>query len=228
MKNKIKIATQTQTIQALTKKMLSNDKYAYVCFPKTSLQALGNNKKGIVSETFVSEIQSSFDIKNDSYMKAIPASYVYNSEKEEEIDASIFKDNSIYFNSSTLESYFYNNQVIFDSFVEFYIKNTPYIIVSFNDKKQITKLLGFPAGHIHVPYNNYENQLDNICEKIDAIKDRSDMILLDCSVFSSALAHRIWNNFNLSILDFGKIISFSKSKFINEKKFNEKNSNQNR
>lgn len=215
MKNKIKIATQTQTIQTLTKKMLGRGKYAYVCFPKTVLLTLGSEDSKNIPMGFMEDIRKSFLIKDNSYMKSVPSSFVYSAEKEDGLNLSIFEEDSIYFNSSTLENYFHSNKFVFDSFVEFYIKNTSFIIVSFNDKKYVARTLGLPAAHIQISYNNYD--LESICKSIDQVKNRSDMIILDCPIISSGLAHKIWERFDLSILDMGKIIGFSKTK-SNDKK----------
>jgi len=222
MKNKIKITGQTQTIQTLTKKMSGRNRYAFVSFPKTALLALSSPNNGVLTSDFVEQIQKSFSIQDSAYMRAIPSSFVYSAEKEEELDLSFLKDDSVFFNSSTLENYYHSNEIVFNSFIEFYIKNTPFIIVSFNDKKYISKLLSFPAAYIHVPYNNYENKLDEICTSIDKVKNESTMVVLDCPILSSGLANKIWDRFDLSILDLGKIISFSKTKSLDKVKFNDK------
>jgi len=228
MKNKIKITSQTQTIQTLTKKMLGRSKYGFVSFPKTVLLALSAaDSKGIPSE-FMDDIRKSFYIDDSSYMKAVPSSFVFSAEKDDELDLSIFNSESIYFNSSTLENYFHTNEMVFKSFIEFYIEKAPYIIVSFNEKKHVSRVLGLPAAHIHVPYNNFYDKLDYICESLDKVKEVSDTVILDCPVLSSGLAHKIWENFNLSILDLGKVVSFSKTKSVDRIKFNGKKTYKNR
>jgi len=222
MKNKIKIASQIQTIQTLTKKMLGRSKYAYVSFPKTALLAMSSPDGKSIPSDFIQEINRSFSIKDPAYMKAVPSSFVYSAEKDSELDLSIFKDDSIYFNSFTLENYYHSNEFIFNSFVEFYIKNTSFSIVSFNDKKYIAKLLGFPVAYIYAPYNNYYDKLDEICDSLDKIKDKSDTVILDCPILSAGLAHKIWDRFDLSILDLGKIVSFSRIKSLDRTKLNDK------
>jgi hypothetical protein len=221
MKNKIKIATQTQTIQTLTKKMLGKNKYAFVSFPKPTLLALALSESVAIPPSFVSEITKSFLIKDPAYMKAIPPSFTHFIEKNDNFDLSLFKDDPIYFNSSTLENYYHSSKFVFNAFVEFYIKNTPFIIISFNDKKYITKLFGFPAAYIHVPYSNYYDRLDQICNSIDEVKNQGSVVMLDCPVFSAGLAQTIWNRFDLSILDLGKIVSFSKTESLDRATFNE-------
>lgn len=43
MGKEIKIATQARTIQELTAKMLTGERYAYVNFPRSALIAMGNS-----------------------------------------------------------------------------------------------------------------------------------------------------------------------------------------
>lgn len=222
MKNRVKITSQTQTIQTLTKKMLGKNKYAFVSFPKAVLLSLSASDGKNIPIQFVEEIKKSFSINDPAYMKAVPSSFVYSAEKGDELDLSIFNDESIYFNSSTLENYFHTNEIVFKSFVEFYIENNPFIMVSFNEKKHTNRLLGLPSAHIHVSYNNFYDKIDEICESIDKVKDVSDTVILDCPVLSAGLAHKIWENFNLSILDLGKVISFSKTKSSDRINYNGK------
>ena len=222
MKSKVKITSQTQTIQTLTKKMLGKNKYAFVSFPKTVLLSLSaSDGKGIPVQ-FVEDMKKSFSINDPAYMKAVPSSFVYSAEKDDELNLSIFNDESIYFNSSTLENYFHTNEIVFKSFVEFYVENNPFITVSFNEKKHVARVLGLSSAHIHVSYNNFYDKIDEICESIDKVKDVSDTVILDCPVLSAGLAHKIWENFNLSILDLGKVVSFSKTKSLDRAKFNGK------
>jgi len=222
MKSKVKITSQTQTIQTLTKKMLGKNKYAFVSFPKAVLLSLSaSDGKGMPAQ-FVEETKKSFSINDPAYMKAVPSSFVYSSEKDDELNLSIFNEESIYFNSSTLENYFHTNELVFKSFVEFYIENNPFITVSFNEKKHVARVLGLPSAHIHVSYNNFYDKIDEICESIDKVKDLSDTVIFDCPVLSAGLAHKIWENFNLSILDLGKVVSFSKTKSSDRVKFNGK------
>jgi len=222
MKSKVKITSQTQTIQTLTKKMLGKNKYAFVSFPKTALLSLSDPGGKGVPLQFVEDMKKSFSINDPAYMKAVPSSFVFSAEKDDELNLSIFNDESIYFNSSTLENYFHVNEIVFKSFVEFYVKNNPFITVSFNEKKHVAKVLGLPSAHIYVSYNNFYEKIDQICESIDKVKDLSDTVILDCPVLSAGLAHKIWENFNLSILDLGKVVSFSKMKSLDRAKFDGK------
>lgn len=209
-------------MQTLTKKMLAHNKYAFVLFPKSVLMTLSDPGNSETPIKFIEDIRKSFSIKDSAYMKAVSSSFVSYSEKEEEVNPSMFDSDSIYFNSSTLEGYFQSNQSAFKSFTEFYLKNNPFITVSFNENKHITKVLGIPAAHINVSHNNFHEKLDDICESIEKVKHMGDTVVLDCPVLSSGLAHKIWENFNLSILDFGKIIGFSKAKSLDRDKLNAK------
>lgn len=222
MKKNIKIATHAKTIQALTLKMLSNERFAYVNFPRSALIAMGNSEIRKNSESFSDLIIKSFSIKNDNFMKGIPLAFVNSNDSENELDYSKIDTNQTYYNSTTLENYYNNNEVAFNSFIDFYIRNTPYVVVTFNDKKIINRVLGFPVGVINISYNDYYNKIDSIIESLSAYKDKVDLIILDCPLLSAALAIEIWEKLNFSVVDFGKVVSFARVRLNNKATQNEK------
>jgi len=212
MKKDIKIATQAQTIQILTSKMLAKEKFAYVNFPRSALIAMGGSDVKKTSKEFSDSIIKSFAINDDNYMKAIPAAFVNSNDPENDLDYSAVEDSQTYYNSTTLENYFNNNELAFNSFVDFYIRHTPYVIVTFHDRKVISKVLGAPVDIIYVQYNDYYNKIDEIITKLKTYSDRVDMVILDCPLLSAALAEKIWESSNFSIIDFGKVISFARAR----------------
>jgi hypothetical protein len=222
MKKDIKIATHSQTIQALTLKMLSKERYAYVNFPRSALIAMGNSDSKKTSKNFNESIIKSFNINHQNYMKGIPLAFLNSNDSENELDYSKIDNNQIYYNSTTLENYFNNNEIAFSSFVDFYIRNTPYVIVTFHDRKVISRVLGAPYDIIYVPYNDYYDKLDSIIETLSTYKGKVDTVILDCPLLSAALAERIWNKLDFSIIDFGKVISFARARFNTRTTQNEK------
>ena len=222
MKKNIKIATHARTIQALTLKMLSKDRFAYINFPRSALIAMGNSDIRKSSEPFSDLIIKSFNIKNKNFMKGIPLAFVNSNDPESELDYSKVDFNQVYHNSTTLENYYNNNEVVFSSFIDFYIRNTPYAIVTFHDKKVINKVLGSPVGVIYVSYNDYYNKIDSIIETLSSYKDKVDLVILDCPLLSAALATEIWEKLNFSILDFGRVVSFARARLSNGTIKNEK------
>jgi hypothetical protein len=222
MKKDIRIATHAQTIQSLTLKMLSKERFAYVNFPRSALIAMGNSDIKKNSKEFSDSITKSFSINDNNFMKGIPLAFVNSNDSENELDYSKVDSNQVYYNSTTLENYFNNNEVAFTSFVDFYIRNTPYVVVTFHDRKVITRVLGSPVDTIYVPYNDYYDKLDSIIESLSAYKGKVDTVILDCPLLSAALANKIWNELDFSIIDFGKVISFARARFSNRTTQNEK------
>ena len=222
MKKDIRIATHAQTIQSLTLKMLSKERFAYVNFPRSALIAMGNSDIKKNSKEFSDSITKSFSINDKNFMKGIPLAFVNSNDSENELDYSKVDSNQVYYNSTTLENYFNNNEVAFTSFVDFYIRNTPYVVVTFHDRKVITRVLGSPVDTIYVPYNDYYDKLDSIIESLSAYKGKVDTVILDCPLLSAALANKIWNELDFSIIDFGKVISFARARFSNRISQNEK------
>jgi len=222
MKKDIRIATHAQTIQSLTLKMLSKERFAYVNFPRSALIAMGSTEMKKASKDFSDSISKSFSINDKNFMKGIPLAFVNSNDSDNELDYSKVDSNQVYYNSTTLENYFNNNEVAFTSFVDFYIRNTPYVVVTFHDRKVITRVLGSPVDTIYVPYNDYYDKLDSIIETLATYTGKVDTVILDCPLLSAALAGKIWNELNFSIIDFGKVISFARARFSNRISQNEK------
>jgi hypothetical protein len=222
MKKDIRIATHAQTIQSLTLKMLSKERFAYVNFPRSALIAMGSSDTKKASKDFGDSISKSFSINDKNFMKGIPLAFVNSNDSDNELDYSKVDSNQTYYNSTTLENYFNNNEVAFTSFVDFYIRNTPYVVVTFHDRKVITRVLGSPVETIYVPYNDYYDKLDSIIETLKTYTGKVDTVILDCPLLSAALASKIWDELNFSIIDFGKVIGFARARFSNRISQNEK------
>lgn len=222
MKKNVKIATQAQTIQALTLKMLSKERFAYINFPRSALIAMGNSDLKKTSRDFNDSINRSFSINDSNFMKGIPLAFVNSNDPENELDYSKIDKNQIYYNSTTLESYFNNNEVAFNCFINFYIRNNPYVVVTFHDRKVINKVLGAPYETVYVPYNDYFDKLDSIVESLSKFTGKVDTVILDCPLLSAALAEKIWDKLDFSIIDFGKVVSFATTRFNTRTIKNEK------
>ena len=222
MKKDIMIASHSRTIQHLTLKMLARERFAYVNFPRSALIAMSDPNSEESSKEFNDLIIKSFNVNHKNYIKGIPSAFVNSNYSENELDSLKIDVNQKYYSSTTLENYFNNNQQAFTSFVDFYIRNTPYVVVTFHDRKIITRVLGTPLEVIHVPYNDFYNKIDFIMESLSKFTDKVDTVILDCPLLSTGLAGRIWNELNFSIIDLGKVIGFAKSRFNSGTKQNEK------
>lgn len=222
MKKDIKIATQNITIQKLTALMQGTEKYAYINFPRSALIAMKNSEEKGSNKAFSNAIKSSFSIEDNRYMKGIPPAFVNSNDAENELDFSVLKNGEQYYNSTTLENYFNNNETVFSSFVDFFIKHNPSVVVSFHDKKIVNRVLGSHIANIYVPYNDYYDKVDAICSSLVEYQGKADTVILDCPLLSAALAGKIWNQTNFSIIDFGKVVSFARARFLNKVAQNEK------
>jgi hypothetical protein len=206
----MKLNNNTQTIKELTYKMSNKERFAFVNFSKSALLAasakMPQEKKP--PKYFAKSIVRSLEINDKNYMKSIP-SYMLDPQTGMDLSTVTGLSNSIVYDASTIEDYFVNNKPVFDCFVDFYIKYSKNLVVSFHDKKVIQKIIGNSCDVISVPYNDFYDKLDQIFEQIASYDGKVDYCIFDCPVLSSALASKVWERTNMSILDFGKVFTIS-------------------
>ena len=104
-----------------------------------------------------------------------------------------------------------NNKEVYDVLINYFIRNTPKVVVSFHDKKIVQRVFGFDSHVINVPFHNYYDKLDNIYAQISEFNEGVDYCLFDCGVLGLALSSKIWENLDMSIIDSGKIVSLIKA-----------------
>lgn len=198
------------SIQKLTYHMNQKDKFAYINIPKASVVGLGKSNDYSFPSHFAKNVIGSFRKNNPKIMKAV--SHTLGSDIENDRHAKIGLDKSNeYFYSNIFEYYFLNHKDIYNSFVDFYIRNTPTIVVSFHDKKNIQKHFGFHTHVINVPFNNFYDKIDSVYAQLTEFDGGVDYCIFDCGVLSLALMPKVWDNLNMSILDLGKTLTLSKS-----------------
>jgi hypothetical protein len=206
----MKIKTPRQTIIDLTYLMSNKERFAFVNFSKSALLAasgrIAHDKKP--PKYFTKSIQNSLDINDKNYMKSVPE-YILSQESGFDIDCVEALKRTQVYDAGTIENLFITNKYVFDCFVEFYIRYTKTLVVSFHDKKSIQNIIGSSAEVLHVPYNDFYDKLDSIFDSIKEYDGKVDYCILDCPVLSSAIASKIWNKTNMSILDFGKVFTIS-------------------
>lgn len=204
------IVNNVQTIKDLTYKMSNKQRFAFVNFSKSALMAasgkIPHEKKP--PKYFTKSIIKSLEIQDNNYMKSVPS---YMLETDNGLDFSSINglSGSTIYDASTIEDYFINNKSVFDSFVEFYIKYSKTLVVSFHEKKSIQKIIGNSCEVITVPYNDFYDKLDHIFDQVSEFDGKVDYCIFDCPVLSSALASKVWEKTNMSILDFGKVFTIS-------------------
>jgi hypothetical protein len=206
----MRLNNNIQTIKDLTYKMSRKERFAFVNFSKSALLAasgkLPHEKKP--PKYFTKSIIKSLEIEEKNYMKSIP-SYMYDSQDGLDFSSITGLASSSIYDASTIEDYFMHNKSVFDSFVDFYIKYSKTLVVSFHDKKVIQKIIGSSCDVITIPYNDFYDKLDQIFDQISAYDGKVDYCIFDCPVLSSALASKVWEKTNMSILDFGKVFTIS-------------------
>lgn len=199
-----------QSIQTLTYHMQQKEKFAYLNIPKASVVGLGRNNDYSFPSPFAKNVISSFRKRDPKIMKAV--SHTLGTDIENGRHAKIGLDkNSKYFYSNIFEYYFLNHRDVYNAFVDFYIKNSQTIVVSFHDKKKIQKQFGFDTHVINVPFNNFYDKIDSIYAQLSEFDGGVDYCLFDCGVFSLGIFPKVWENLNMSILDLGKTLTLSKS-----------------
>jgi hypothetical protein len=199
-----------ETIKQLTYRMSNNTRFAYVNFSKSALLAASGkiSPEKRPPKMFTKSIINSIQNTDKNFMKSVPHFMLENNEGFD-IKSIPGIDKSIIYDGGMFEYYFLNKRDIFDSFTNFYIKNSKNLVISFHDKKVSQKIIGTPAHHIHVPYNDFYEKLDSVTQQVMELEGQVDYCILDCPVLSSALASKIWQNSSMSILDFGKVFTIS-------------------
>lgn len=198
-----------QSIQKLTYNMNQKEKFAYINIPKASVIGLGKNSEYAFPSYFAKNVISSFRKDSPKVMKAVSHTLSSDIQNGRHSKIGLGKD-SEYFYSNIFEYYFMKHRDIYNSFIDFYIRNSSTVVVSFHDKKNIQKHFGFQTHVINVPFNNYYDKIDSVYSQLSEF-DGVDYCLFDCGVLSLGLLPKIWDNLNFSIIDLGKTLTLSKS-----------------
>jgi len=193
----------------LTNMMSEDEKFAFINVSKSSI--IGLNKKS--DKSFPShiskEIIKAININHPRVMKSVSSDLA--SEILEEKHSSIgIKKNHRYYSPNVFEYYYERDKSVFNSIIEFFIQNTPNLIVTLHDYKRINNLLGVRSNVISVSYHSLYKKFDEIYEKIHSMNGKVQYCLLDCSSLGLALSPKIWENLDMSIIDFGKALNFTK------------------
>jgi hypothetical protein len=209
----MKFIDQKQTIRQLTEKMSNKERFAFVTFSRSSFLSITgqilDDKK--LNKYFTKSISNSLEIKNKNYMRSL-----YYGMISESTDIDISKipsiSNEYFYDAATLENMFLKKRDVFDSFVNFYIKYSNTLVISFYDMRHVQKIIGSPTYHIKVSYNDYHEKIDDILSSVQNLGPEVDYCIMGCPTLSAALSGHIWNKTSMSILDFGKIFTVSSYK----------------
>lgn len=201
---------QVQASIELTKLMNGKEKFAFLNISKSSIVSLSKKNSDGTPSKFNKEIVRSINLSDKRIIKNVPESLVEEVIAAKHSGIGLIDDGKFY-SPNLFEYYYENNKEVYNAIFDFYIKNTNNVVVSFHDKKTIYKFMGFKTNVINVPFNNYVSRLEDTFEKIAALDGKIEYCILDCSSLGLALSNSIWNKLNMSIIDLGKTISYSKT-----------------
>jgi hypothetical protein len=201
---------EKQAIIDLTLLMNAKEKFSFMNISKYSIVALNKKNESSFPNHFAKAVLKSISLEHPRIMKNYSSGLVddINNNKHAKIG---IQDSDRSYSSNLFEHYFLNQKDIFDYFCSFYFKNTPTLVVSFHDKKTIYKTLNTKVNVITVPYSNHYDKLDDVFAQISEFEGGVDYCLMDCSSLGLALAGKIWERLDMSVIDLGKTINFTKT-----------------
>lgn len=194
----------------LTKAMQAKEKFSYINVPKASIVGLSRNSDNSFPPYFAKNIISSLKNTDKRIMKAISHTLMSDIDSGKHFKIGLNK-NSEYYYSNIFEYYFMNNREVYNSIIDFFIRNSKTVTISFHDKKLVQKHLGFNTHVINIPYVNQYDKLDNVCSQLAEFDGGVDYCILDCGIFGLGLMSKIWDKLDMSIIDLGKTINLFKT-----------------
>jgi len=198
-----------ESIKNITLALEKNKKFSYINVTKSAIIALSKNSDNCFPSHFAKNVVASLKNNDPMMMKAISHSLVSDIEDGKHYKIGLHK-NATYYYSNIFEYYYMNHKDVYSSTVNYYLKNSSSVVITFHDKKLIQKHFGNNAHIINVAYTNYYEKLDNIYAQLTEFQGGVDYCIMDCGVLGLALASKIWDNLDMSVLDFGKTLSLSK------------------
>lgn len=199
-----------QTIIKITEMFERKNRFAFVTFTRSSFFSVFNDIKGEKKppKNFVQSMINSLNVQDNNYLLATQLEFI-DSHRSKLNKAGL--SNKSFYDSAFLENYIYENKDIFKIFMNHYIKNTNVLVVSFQHKSNISKFFSKDSAFISVPYNDFYDKIDSVMAQISEFSNAYDTVVLDCPMFGSALAFKIWEQTNMSILDMGKTLTVARS-----------------
>jgi hypothetical protein len=209
MSNDSIILDPVKSIIDLTKKMDEKEKFAFINLPPAAIASLNFSSEKKLPKYFVKAISNCAAIEDDNFLKAVPAEIAYDIEKGKLANIGL-NNNRYYYSLNTFEHFYNTRKEVVDIFVNHYIRDSKNVIVTFHDKKVIQGIFGTNQQIIAVPYNGYFDKIDSIHAQIAELDGKVDYCIMDCPLLATALAPKIWETLNMSILDLGRVVSTSR------------------
>ena len=204
-----KILDPVKSIIALTEKIESKNKFAYVNISRSAIGAALNTSEKKPPRYFIKSLSNCMSIKDENFLKAVPLEFSQEIESGK-LNSIGLNSDSTYYDAGMFEHFFSSKKEVIDIFINHYIRDSKNVILTFHDKKTVEKIFGQNQYVITVPYNNYYDKLDSIITQISEFENGVDAVILDCPLLATAISPKIWETMNVSIIDFGKFISSAK------------------
>lgn len=217
MKDRALILDPVKSIIDLTYRLESKKKFAYVNISRSAVNALTHSTEKKAPKKFLKELEKCVEINNENFLKAIPVEFSKDIELGKLTSVGI-KNDSTYYDASMFEYFYFNKKEVVDIFINHYIKDTKNVILSFHDKKIVQKMFGQNHYLISVPYNNFYDKVDSIYSQISEFNGGVDNLILDCPLLATAVTPKVWENLDMSVIDFGKVISSIRFQTFNSEK----------
>lgn len=199
-----------ESIIDVTKFMQKKEKFGYINIPKSSIVGLSKNSENSFPPFFAKNILAALKNNDKKILKAVSHTMMPDIEMGKHFKIGLHKNEKYYY-SNIFEYYYLNNRDVYNTLIDFFIKNSKTLTISFHDKKLVQKHLGYNTHVINVPFNNYYEKIDNVYAQISEFDGGVDYCIMDCGILGLALTTKIWENLNMSIIDLGKTINLFKT-----------------
>jgi hypothetical protein len=193
----------------MTRMMSDKEKFAFTNISKSSIIGLNKKSEKSFPPAVSKEIINAINLNDPRIMKSVSGDLAREIMDNRYTSIGI-KKNHRYYSPNVFEYYYEKDKTIFNSIVNFFIQNTPSLIVTLHDYKRVNSILGIRSNVISVNYHSLYKKFDEIYEQIAKMNGKVEYCLLDCSSLGLALTPRIWENLDMSIIDFGKALNFTK------------------
>jgi len=206
----VKTYTEKETLIKVTEMLESRKRFAFVTYTRSAFFSMLGDIKGEKKppKQFVQSTLRGLTLADSNYLAAAQIDFVQSQENKLGKIGALNKD---FYDSTFLENYINKNYDTFKTFMNYYFKYNKVLVISFQHKSNIGKFFSKDSAFIQVPYNDFYDKLDSVMAQISEFDNEYKTIVLDCPMLSSALAPKIWEKTDLSILDLGKTLTVARS-----------------
>lgn len=204
----MKTVAEKQTIIKVTSLLESKDRFCFTTYTRSSILSAAGEVRGEKRppKNFVRSVLSGLTNNNKNFIKAIPLELSgLAGTKIKDINDEIFYD------ANYLDYYINNNNEVYKIFMNRYFKHQNALVISFQNQSLISRNFGDNSSYIQIPYNDFYDKVDSVTAQVSEFSNAHDICILDCPMFSSAIAPKIWEKTNMSIMDLGKSLTLSRS-----------------